>query len=747
MTHLLRSVVTMLVLAAVTLPSLAQEAKPILPAADPAVAPQAYVRLRPEVRNRHPRLLFGPEDLERLRAFYNSDAGAVYRRQMEAYVAGCTLPADRQTTDAWSQTYGLLKLPTAALHYRLTGDRRSFEKSVAYLKWLAGTANWSRGGEPEVPHTAEAYTAVLEKMKAFGPSRERNSDHGASFTMVGAALTWDWLYDDLDPEFREMFREVLFQHARAMYYGGHMKGNPGGNYWWDVPAYNHRWFRDWGLALAVMAVTEGEPREQWLLGEVRRELAFMARWLPVDGSQHEGPGYGSSAGALGMAFLASDDVIGTTFLDSPFYTTAAEYTLHVAAPGMRQAMYFADCHTNATSFHRLFMLTAARHGEADVLDGIRHAIALGASHAVAQGYAWMALIADDPTLAGGDYRRLRTTAFLPDLGIAIVRDSWDDDAVAARFKCGPMGGYKANLWRQENRRANGTLPYLNVAHDQPDANSFTLFGDGDYMVETDRYPTKPGKLSSSQNTILVDGIGQAPPGGPEGDTWQQPSSGDMTEMGRITAFADFGNVVLVEGEASGSYVPYDHGGKTRPGLDRFRRAMIWVKGDYLLVVDDIRCGQQADFTWLVQNVALAPVDAAQGRYRLSKKTAHCEFQLVCDRPLSSVIGTSTANDHGKLFNYQQLQATAADTETARFAAVFDPWGRGNLSVKLTPASGAAMTVTVTGPGINDTWTCAPGAGRFDASTWRGNRPGGFAVTADARTARPPAPLAEAAAAR
>ncbi|NLF31204.1 MAG: hypothetical protein GX591_10010 [Planctomycetes bacterium] len=742
MTRLLRPAVTMLVLAVAALPSPAQEGKPILPAADPAVAPEAYVRLRPDMRNRHPRLLITDERVEKLRAFYRSDAGALYRRQMESYVAGCTVPADRRTTDGWAQTHGLFKLPTVALHYRLTGDRDSFAKAVAYLKWLAGTADWSRGGEPEVPDTIEAYTAVLDRMKAFGPSGERNSDHAASFTMVGAALVFDWLYDELDPAFRELFGEVLFQHARAMYYGGHLEGNPGGNYWRGVPAYNHRWFRDWGMTLAVLAAVEGEPGRQWLLGEVKKELDFMVRWLPVDGSQHEGPGYGSSAGALGMAFLAADDVLGTDYLASPFYTAAAEYTLQVAAPGLDQAMYFADCFTRARSFHPFFMLTAARDGQADVLDGIRRAMALQPNAFGVQGYAWLSLIADDPSLAGGDYRRLKTTAFLPDLGIAIVRDSWADDAVAARFKCGPMGGYKANAWRPTARNDAGALPYLNVAHDHPDANSFTLFGSGDYIAETDRYPLRPGKLSSSQNTILVDGIGQAAEGRPEGQDWQQPASGDMTDMGRITAFADFGNVVLVEGEASGSYLPYNHDGRTRPGLDRFRRAMIWVRGDYLLVVDDIRCPQQADLTWLVQGAELETLDAGAGRYRLSKNAARCAFQLVCDRPLSSTIGVSTANDHSTLLNWKQLQATAADSETARFAAVFDPWGRGDLSVKLTPASGAAMTVTVTGPGINDTWTYAPGAGRFDASTWRGRRAGGFDVTADARTAQPPSPLAE-----
>ena len=59
----------------------------------------------------------------------------------------------------------------------------------------------------------------------------------------------------------------------------------------------------------------------------------MAAWMPCDGSQHEGPGYGSCTGALGIAFQVSDELIGTSYLKSPFYQAAAPYTLQVSAPG------------------------------------------------------------------------------------------------------------------------------------------------------------------------------------------------------------------------------------------------------------------------------------------------------------------------------------------------------------------------------------------------------------------------------
>ena len=709
-----------------------------LPGKDPAVSEGPQIKYLDAAANQHPRLLITAQRLAQLRAFYDSPEARTYRAQMEGYLAGCTVPADRKMSPAWGQEYGLFKLPMVALHYALTKNRASFEKSVAYLKWLAGTADWTEGGEPAVADTPEAYAEAMEKLKQMGPHDERNSDTTASFTMVGAALTWDWLYNDLDPMFREEFRQVLWQHARAMFYGGHLGGNPGGDYWRGKPAYNHRWFRDWGLTLAALGVAEGKPEEQWLLGHVEKELQSMAAWLPADGSQHEGPMYGSSAGALGMAFEVSDDLTGTHYLDAPFYRTAAAYTVEVSAPGMTEALYFADCFTKTRSFHPFFLKTAATHKQADVMDGIRHALQVNAKSWGTVDSAWEPLIYDDPSVRGGNYANLPTSAFLPDLGISITRDSWQDKAVAAMFKCGPMGGYKANSWRPTHMDGQN-LPYLNVAHDHPDANSFIILGDGEYLAETDRYPERPGKLSSSVNTILINGIGQAAEERREGQDWQQPGSGDMTEMAKITAYKDAGDVVVAEGEAAGSYLAYDDAAarKSRPAIDRFRRTFIWVKGSYILAFDDVRSPQPVEITWLMQGAKLEPVKEAEGRYRLAKGDAQCEFQLVADVPLQSKIGVSTANDHSKLMNWQQLQASA-DATTARFACVLDPWHQG-VKVTLTPDGPDKATIAVSGPGIADTWQWQAAKGKFEAATWHGSRPGGFDLTVDAQTAVPPAP--------
>ena len=207
----------------------------------------------------------------------------------------------------------------------------------------------------------------------------------------------------------------------------------------------------------------------------------------------------------------------------------------------------------------------------------------------------------------------------------------------------------------------------------------------------------------------------------------------MTQMGKITAWKESGEVMLVEGEAAGSYPAYvdKATGKGRPALDRFRRTFVWVKGSYVLVFDDVRSPQPAEVTWLMQGAKLEALDEAAGCYRLSKAQAQCEFQLVADVALKTKIGVSTANDHGALLKWQQLQATAAGANV-RFASVFDPWHKKGLKVALKPDGPDQATINVNGSGISDTWQWQAAKGKFEAATWRGSRPGGFNVTVDAK---------------
>lgn len=63
----------------------------VVPANDPQLTGPA-VQLNKEAMSAHPRLLFGPKDLPRLREFYKSDKAKLFRESIEKLLPECVAP-------------------------------------------------------------------------------------------------------------------------------------------------------------------------------------------------------------------------------------------------------------------------------------------------------------------------------------------------------------------------------------------------------------------------------------------------------------------------------------------------------------------------------------------------------------------------------------------------------------------------------------------------------------------------------
>ncbi len=669
----MRTTLTVLMLLALHATAQAAPPKDVVPATDPAESnPPSLVE---SVMAQRPRLLFGPKDIPKLRAFAKGD-GKRFFEQLVEYRAACRPPAkpDFLTNATNGQRIGLWRMPTVALHYVITGDKRSLADAVGYMKLLLTLPHWET-------------------------TSERDSGMSSANVMIGAALAYDWLYADLEPDFRGQFRDKLIRMARAQYYGGHLNRNKATGYWQGDPANNHRWHRDAGMVLATLAAWDNRESEQWLLARCFDEMAYVNKWLPADGTSHEGPSYLIFGAAhLTLANQAADRCFGTRYLAGDFFRNAPLFRLHTVTPGLAESFNFGDS-GGMGNYSNFFYKCVAEHRLADATDGLAK---LAERHPKAWWLGWMSLLWNGPDQPAGDLDKLPTTAFFADLGLAVIRDKWTADGTAVMFKCGPFGGYRLN----EYRNANG-FKYINVAHDDPDANSFTLFAGGLFLAETDRYSKH--KQSANHNTILVNGIGQTVAGRDEGGVWSQPGRGDMTTMAVVTAFKDAGDVVIVEGEAAGSY-PAIRG--KRPALERFRRTLIWVKGKYVLVLDDIRAGEPVEIAWLLQSPKLTAAEG-RGRYVLSKGDARCPFFVRSTGTTRSAVVASPADNHGKPLGWQQLRVTAK-TDSLRVVSLYDPWHTG-AGVTFKPAGPDSAAVIVAGRDFEDTWIWQSPAGRFDPS--------------------------------
>ena len=523
--------------------------------------------------------------------------------------------------------------------------------------------------------------------------------------MIGVALAYDWLYNNLDPTFRETVREKLLSQARALYYGGFMEynSNISAIYWQLDPLTNQRWHRDAGLSLAVMATYTGTSTQNYLLNQTGAEMAFVDSWLPPDGSSHESVSYEVFGGShLTLAMQASDDCLDTSLLAAPFFSHVGPYRIEMELSSFDSALDFGDYSDPDVGFYNNFLLkVAAYNKDADLRNA---AITFETLQPSAMDYAWFSLIWDDSTLTGGNYQNLPLINYSSNLGLTSFRDSWTAGGVAAMFKCCPLGGIALNQYRDQ-----ADYTYVNVGHDDPDANSFLIYCGDDSVAASDQYSQR--KDSTQQNTILVNGGGQFPTGRTDApQVFEQPAtSGDMLSMATSFPQTTLNGATIEEGEAAGSY-PAISGTGSRPAISRFRRLFMWSPNKYILVLDDLRSPQSATFTWLVQGPGVTTVNSSQGLFNLVGASHTCGFQITSSTTLSLVTGTSTADNMSTSLNYKQLQASATGT-SVQIASVFNPWQKTNLRVALQNPTSTGCDVAVSGSGIADTfhWTFASGS--------------------------------------
>ncbi len=641
---------------------------PVVPAEDPEA--ETVVELLPALRGQHPRLLATTAELPALKQKAAGE-GKVFLDKMLAYLDACRPQGTRaylaDATDA--QRQGYWRAPTVALHYLLTGDADSLAKARGYLEEFVASEHWETGAEED-------------------------SGMAAANIAVGAGILYDTLFADLEPAFREKARQKLLLQARRLYYRGHLMkaGGSSSHYWQNDPHNNHRWHRDAGLAACVLAVAGDGPGDAWILAETRKELGFIASWLPADGSSHESPSYlVFGASHLVLALDLADRCLGTSFLEEPFFRNVPAFRIQTLAPGFRQPFAYGDA--GGVGAYNDFLFRCVRQGGQRDLQA-----AVWAFHEQhwqtrddgtrgenpAFNFGWLGLLWFDPALQGGSLDALPTSYRAADIGLAIVRDGWEAGGVAALLKCAPYGGHRLN----DYRNAHG-FRYINVAHDDPDVNQFQIYARGVMVACDDGYAYN--KVTAAHNTILVNGRGQKG----EGQHWTQPLRGrdqDMTGLAVMTAWKDAGEIVIAEGEGAGAYA----------GLDRYRRTLIWSKGCYVLLLDDVRGAPGNEITWLVQGPAAEVTNGAENVFRLGRENAAIEVQVAADQPLAGTIITSPADDRGKSMGLRQVRLSGRGRQV-RFASVFDAWGRGGVRVALQATAADAATVTVRGAAGEDVW--------------------------------------------
>jgi hypothetical protein len=293
-----------------------------------------------------------------------------------------------------------------AMAWRLSGDRRHFDRCVQELDAACGLTDWH---PPHFLDTAEMATAV--------------------------AIGLDWLHDDLDEGQRGRYREALVAKAIVPAREEFEQQVP----WTRV---NNNWSQvcGAGIALACLAAAR-DPAElaasPWQ--ECLRVVAASSRFYEPDGCYPEGPGYWDYGTGYHVAALAAVESLGRPEpVPTPLLRGAA-FMAHARGPtGMM--FNFADAQPTHDKVVAARSWLAARSKDPALVADVRRGLES---------------LAGDPATAGSNDRFFPlhllwlppapdraaslplAAAFRGEQPMAAFRSSWDDpDAVFVAVKGG-----------------------------------------------------------------------------------------------------------------------------------------------------------------------------------------------------------------------------------------------------------------------------------------------------------------------
>lgn len=368
------------------------------------------------------------------------------------------------------------------------------------------------------------------------------------------ALGYDLLYPHLDEAERRAVRRALRDLAILPTFREHFLDA-------RMPFPTSNWIANsLAGALVALAVIDGEEPDAELHGVLTglaaRMRAHVQETILPDGSSGEPMGYQNfDLEGVGWGMAALERAYG---VDSRLGTALETAHLYAVYAKAGEKLY------------------------PDMGDG-----GLGATH----GYAWLAAHSDDarlrrfyrslprepvgelllaPPPGGGTEKPLPLSRFFPDKGAAILRSGWDPEATVFIYRAGP-----------------------NFNHNHIDAGTFFLASRGELLLSeagVSHYYNDPHYKSHfiqaiGHNVMLVDG---------------DPESQFMPDFRPVRALDRRPHWETALASEKADLLRTDLRPVYKAQLDRYQRAVLFVKPDYLVLCDRVAAAEEHVFSWLFQ---------------------------------------------------------------------------------------------------------------------------------------------------
>jgi hypothetical protein len=193
------------------------------------------------------------------------------------------------------------------------------------------------------------------------------------------------------------------------------------------------------------------------------------------------------------------------------------------------------------------------------------------------------------------------------------RSDWTDKATAFAFKCGPPEGHHTAAQLK-------AFPdwHLSAGHAHPDANSFIIFANGQYLTGDTGYAGVP--MTEHHNTVLIDGKGQAKEGKGH-DAFEEVSYERLNQL-RIAEVQLGEGFAYLRGDATAAY-------EGELGLTQFERHFFFTAPNGFLVRDVLAAREPRIFTSLLHADESAEISSQRS---FTIKTATANLNAVVAAP-------------------------------------------------------------------------------------------------------------------
>ena len=508
--------------------------------------------------------IFIDQDLDVLKAECSGSKSAVYKRLInhcESYF-GQILPEEHP---AASTTYMGIAMANLSLAWLLSGDEKYLTEA---RRWLFSCVSY--------PHWGNAHLVDV--------------DLSAAWILFGMGITYSWVKGELSDAERALVKEKMLLQGRRMY---DFKIETEGEGWSTNFWQNHNWINMTGLASTAYALVDEEPSVQDWIAEAKKNFDIVYSVMPEDGSDYEGVVYWRY-GAMWLfiyAHLLKEREGIDYFKTCGFLKNTFSYRLYQAAPNLEEQINFGDAHDRRSGHSTaIYYKTAAeyRNGHAQKMGNLvrdEFLISEAEGSKVKPGIlpeCFFEVLFFDSTVEEEEFTTLPLNKYFEDLGLFVIRSSWDRDATHFSFKCSRPGGRKQwdLLWKFK-REMNYNC--FGLSHQHPDNNSFILNHGGEFFAIDDGY--NRNVKASDHNTVLVDGRGYVDEG--RNNIWKNYTPemyGDVVACTREEGFTH------VCGETASVY-------QKDLELQHFFRHFIHTGSSWYFLVDELKSALPHKYTW------------------------------------------------------------------------------------------------------------------------------------------------------